>query len=249
MADITYDFSDARVLITGGSNGIGFGIASAFAHAGATVTITGTRPTASDYEHDLSSFEYHQCLLQEASAVEILASKFTQLDILVNNAGQNLPGGKSEWDAGVFETTVAINLVAPFRLAQAVKPLLAQSQASGGGNVINFGSMTSFFGMEIVPGYGAAKGAVVQMTKTLAVSWAKDNVRVNAIAPGVIESNMTAPMLGYAPLMDPLLHRTPQRRVGTPSDIAPAVLFLASSGARFITGHTLIVDGGFSAQG
>ena len=115
--------------------------------------------------------------------------------------------------------------------------------------MVNVGSMASFFGMEIVPGYGAAKGGVVQTTKTLAVSWARDGIRVNAVAPGVIETNMTAPMLPFDEITAPLLARTPMGRFGTPADVAGAVLFLASPAARYVTGHTLVVDGGFSVLG
>jgi NAD(P)-dependent dehydrogenase (short-subunit alcohol dehydrogenase family) len=245
VGEATFDFGGAQVLVTGGSNGIGLGVANAFADAGASVTITGTRDAAVDYEHDLSRFAFRPCRMTDEDEVRALADGLDALDVLVNNAGQNLPGGRMEWDDGVFEETLAVNLVAPFRLAQACHDQLAD----GGGAVVNLGSMSSFFGMEIVPGYGAAKAGVVQMTKTLAVSWARDGIRVNAVAPGVIESNMTAPMLPFDELTAPMLARTPLGRFGTPDDVAPAVLFLCSDGARYITGHTLLVDGGFAVRG
>lgn len=243
---VSFDFTGAQVLVTGGSNGIGLGVATAFADAGASVTITGTRAGAGDYEHDLARFVYRPCRMGDPEQVQALAGGLDALDVLVNNAGQNLPDGRSEWDEGVFEEVLAVNLVAPFRLAQSCHDLLA---ADGGGAVVNLGSMSSFFGMEIVPGYGAAKGGVVQVTKTLAVSWARDGIRVNAVAPGVVETNMTAPMMAFDELTDPLLARTPMGRFATPDDVAPAVLFLASDAARYVTGHTLVVDGGFSILG
>jgi NAD(P)-dependent dehydrogenase (short-subunit alcohol dehydrogenase family) len=244
---VAFDFGGAHVLVTGGSNGIGLGVATAFADAGAMVTITGTREGAGDYDHDLSRFSYRRCRMADADEVRALTEGLDHLDVLVNNAGQNLPGGRDEWDEGVFEEVLAVNLVAPFRLAQQCHDRLAASTVDGGGSVVNVGSMASFFGMEMVPGYGAAKGGVVQMTKTLAVSWARDGIRVNAVAPGVVESNMTAPMLGYEPITGPLLARTPMGRFGTPDDIAPAVLFLASPAARYVTGQTLAVDGGWTS--
>ena len=192
MTSVAFDFAGAHVLVTGGSNGIGLGVAGAFADAGAKVTITGTREDAGAYDHDLLRFAYRRCRMTDADEVQALADGLDVLDVLVNNAGQNLPGGRSEWDDGVFEEVLAVNLVAPFRLAQACHDRLAASAVDGGSSVVNVGSMASFFGMEIVPGYGAAKGGVVQTTKTLAVSWARDGIRVNAVAPGVVETNMTA---------------------------------------------------------
>lgn len=246
QAAANFDFSGAKVLVTGGSSGIGAGIAAAFADAGAEVTITGTRKTALDYDNDLSAYRYHSLQMTDKEGIEGVAAALDGLDVLVNNAGANFPGGRSEWEPDAFEESVAINLFGGFRMAVACKDKLVASRLAGGGNIINMASMSSFVAVPVVPGYGAAKAAVVQMTKNLAVSWVGDGVRVNAIAPGLIESNMTAVMKGIPALEDPEIGRTPMRRWGTPDDIAPAILFLASSAAGFITGQTLNVDGGYS---
>ena len=244
--ETSFDFSGTRVLVTGGSSGIGAAIARDFTAAGADVVITGTRASASEYDGDLSAYEYRQLELTDKKTINALAASFDRLDVLVNNAGANFPGGKHEAAPDVFEESVAINLFGGYRLAVGCKDKLAASSLEGGGSVINMASMGAFFAVPIVPGYAAAKAATVQMTKNLAATWAGEGVRVNAVAPGLIERNMTALMKGVDMLEKPFIDRTPMARWGTPEDIAPVILFLASSAAKFITGQTVLVDGGFS---
>jgi len=243
---VSFDFSGARVLVTGGSNGIGLGVANAFRAAHADVVITGTRASADDYAHDLSAFDYRQLDTRDAPAADALAADLGSLDVLINNAGGNLLV-RDEWNPDTFAESVHMNLFGAFRLAVRCKDLLSKSSLEGGGSVISVASMSSFRAVPIVPGYGAAKAAIVQMTKNMATAWAKQNVRVNAVAPGLILSNMTSVMKGIEALEKPELDKTPMGRWGTPDDVAPSFLFLASPAARFITGETLCVDGGYAA--
>jgi NAD(P)-dependent dehydrogenase (short-subunit alcohol dehydrogenase family) len=244
--ELRFDFSGARVLVTGGSGGIGLGVARAFAEAGASVAVTGRRAAASDYDADLSGFGYLPLEVRDGDAIARVAGSLDGLDVLVNNAGANFPFQPSEWDPAVFEDSVRVNLFGAFRMALACRGLLAKSGLEGGASVLNVASMSAFRAVPIVPGYGAAKAGVVQMTKNLAVAWVADGIRVNAIAPGLVESSMTAPMKGIEALERPELEKTPMGRWGTPGDLAPSFLFLASSAARFVTGQTLCVDGGYS---
>lgn len=238
-----FDFSGAKVLVTGGSNGIGYAVASAFADAGASVTVTGTRPDADAYDTDLSRFTYRPLELGDKDAIDAFAASVDAVDVLVNNAGVNFPGG---FDPASFEKSVGINLFGAYRLATGCKEKLAKSELEAGGSVINVASMSAFFAVPLVPGYSAAKAATVQMTKNLATTWALDGIRVNAVAPGLIETNMTSLMKGVEMVEKPFMDRTPMKRWGQPGDIAPVVLFLASAAAKFMTGQTVNVDGGFS---
>jgi NAD(P)-dependent dehydrogenase (short-subunit alcohol dehydrogenase family) len=162
--------------------------------------------------------------------------------VLVNAAGCILRGGR-EFDPEGFAEVVDVNLAGTMRVCTAARELLFGSR----GCVINLASMLSFFGSGYVPGYSASKGGVVQLTKSLAIAWAPQGVRVNAIAPGWIETPMTAPLVADPARRDAIIARTPLGRWGQPADVAGAALFLASPAAAFITGIVLPVDGGYSA--
>jgi NAD(P)-dependent dehydrogenase (short-subunit alcohol dehydrogenase family) len=245
MNQVTFDFGGAAVLVTGGTSGIGHAIATAFATAGATVTVTGTRPDPATYDTDLSAFAYHQLDLTDPAGIDSLVGTIDRLDVLINNAGANFPGGRSEWEPDAFAAALTMNLAGPMRLTMALHHELAASEVDGGASVISLASMSAFRSVPIVPGYGSAKAGLVALTGNLARQWVDDGIRVNAVAPGVIDTPMTAPMSAFPELVDPELAHTPMGRFGQPDEVAPAVLFLASSAARYITGHTLAVDGGY----
>jgi 3-oxoacyl-[acyl-carrier protein] reductase len=249
VATTTFDFSGRRVLVTGGSSGIGLAVATAFADAGAEVTITGRKQKAGDYDADLSRFRYRQAEMTDAASLRALAASFDALDVLVNNAGSNL-AAQNEWRPEIFAQALSLHLVSAFTLAVSLKPALAASRLAGGGSIVNTVSMSAFRSVPFVPGYGAAKAGLVQMTVNLGAAWAGENVRVNAVAPGLIETNMTAIMKikGMEATLRAELDRVPMKRWGRPEEVAPAYLFLASEEARFITGATLYVDGGFMAK-
>lgn len=247
--NITFDYKNTHVLVTGGTSGIGAGIAAAYRAAGATVTITGTRAAAADYDVDFDGYRYLQLQVTDERQIESVAGKMPRLDILINNAGAAMPGGRSESEPDVFDEAVRINLLSAYRLAYLCRPSLARSNMPGGASVIGLASITSLFGNELVLGYGAAKAGLVQMTKSLAIAWANDNIRVNCVAAGLIESRMTASHIADETALAPWLARTPLRRVGTPRDIAGTILFLTSAAAAYVTGQTVPVDGGYSIVG
>lgn len=250
MSGIHHDYAGAHVLVTGGTSGIGAATAAAYRDAGADVTITGTRGSAADYDTDLSGYRYLRMDIEDGASIDATASALPRLDILINNAGIALPSlGLDEYEPDVFARAVNMLLVGAFRIARRTVDLLAQSRIEGGASVIGLASMSSFFGIPIVPGYGAAKTGLVGLTRTLAVEWGPRNVRVNAVAAGITRSRMTAGTFAQEEWTAPTLARTPLGRLGVPEDIAGAILFLTSPAAAWITGQTLAVDGGYTVSG
>ncbi len=234
-----HDFSGASVLVVGASRaGIGAAIARAFQAAGARVAITGAEPEPAPA--DRGRFAYTQLDVTDPAAVQALSSRFDRLDILVNCAAITARG--EEMAPAFFEHVVNVNLHGTFRMAEAFhRQLKAQA-----GVLINIASMYASFGSPRNPAYGASKAAVVQLTKSLAIAWAADSIRVNAVAPGFIITEQSAKSRSDPAHVAAVNLRTPMGRWGQPEDIAGPVLFLASSAAAFITGTCLAIDGGYS---
>jgi NAD(P)-dependent dehydrogenase (short-subunit alcohol dehydrogenase family) len=246
MNSVTYDFTGANALITGGTSGIGYAIASDFAKAGATVTVSGTRASAADYpETDLTAFTYRQCQLADSSSIDALADSLGDLDILVNNAGGPYAAHKDEWDPDGFAGSVAVNLFAHMRLTMACHDRLKASGLPGGSSVVTTVSMSAFVSAVGVPAYSSSKAGMVAFTKNLSRRWVDDGIRVNAVAPGLIDTRLTHPVLDIPEMLDPEMRHTPMARMGMADEISPAVLFLCSDAASYITGTTVAVDGGY----
>jgi 3-oxoacyl-[acyl-carrier protein] reductase len=245
MNAASFDFSGAQVLVTGGTSGIGHTVATAFRDAGARVEITGRKESAEEYGTDLLGLSYHQLEMSDRDAIDALGQSFASLDVLVNNAGANFPGGRDEWIPDVFEDALTINLSGAFRLTMACHQALIASSAEGGASVVNMASMSAFLAVPFVPGYGSGKAGLVQLTRNLAAHWAGEGIRVNAVAPGVIDTPMTSPMKAVPGLVEEQLVHIPMNRFGTTGEVAPAVLFLCTSQASYMTGHILTVDGGY----
>lgn len=238
MTWATEFFSGKTVVITGATSGIGRGIGGAFADAGAIVHVTGaTQAEVEIAATEEPRFSYTQLDVRSTEQVGQYAGAFEHVDVLVNCAGVNLRA--AELTPPGFETVIDINLNGTMRTAYAFRERLA------GGAVLNIGSMFSFFGAPHAPAYAASKHAVAGLTKSLAIAFAPQQIRVNALAPGWIETAMTAVPRANAARNAELMGRTPLGRWGTPADLAPAALFLCSPLAGYITGAVLPVDGGY----
>ncbi len=249
-----FELSGKVAIITGGNGGIGFGMATGLAASGATIVVAGrnsSKSAAAVAKLELagaSAIAIDVEVTDEASCKNLIsqvAERFGRIDILANNAGINIRKQPQLYSLDEWKSILDINLQGAFLLSKEVYPHMVKQ---GGGKIINTGSMTSIFGAPFAAAYGASKGGIVQLSQALASAWAKDNIQVNAILPGWIDTNLTIQARKDVPtLHDSVLARTPAGRWGRPDDLAGVAVFLASAASDFITGAAIPVDGGYSA--
>ena len=219
-------------LITGAAGGIGAALVAGFRGAG--YDVIGADHTAAEGVTILD--------VTDAAAVAALAGRLDRLSVLVNAAG--IVRRQAEYEERAFAEVLDVNLTGTMRMSMACKPALARAR----GAIVNVASMYAFFGAPHAPAYAASKAGVVQLTKSLAVAWAVEGIRVNAIAPGWIDTPFTEPARASRERSRAILERSPMGRWGTPDEVVGPALFLASDAARFVTGAVLPVDGGYSAM-
>lgn len=250
-----FDLTGRVAVVTGGNGGIGLGMARGLAGAGAAVVVAARNRAKSEAAvAELARLGADSAFLpldvaDPASCramVDETVSRFGRLDILVNNAGMSVRKPPEDYAVEEWRAVLDTNLTGAFVCCQAAHPVMSQN---GGGKIINIGSMMAIFGAAYAAAYSASKGAIVQLTKSLANAWAKDNIQVNAVLPGWIDTELTIAAREQVPgLHERILRRTPAGRWGLPEDLAGIAVFLASPAAQFVTGAAIPVDGGFSAE-
>jgi 2-deoxy-D-gluconate 3-dehydrogenase len=251
-----FDLKGRIAIVTGGNGGIGLGMARGLAGSGAGVVVVGRNAEKSKAAvGELGKLGAEALAVQAdvsdeaavARLVQATLDRFGRIDILVNNAGTNLRKPLHEYSLEEWHRVMDTNLTSAFLCSRAVYPAMKQA---GGGKIINIGSMMSIFGASFAPAYGASKGGIVQLTKSAASAWARDNIQVNAVLPGWIDTELTQGARRQVPgLHDNVLRRTPAGRWGTIDDMAGVAVFLASAASDFVTGTAIPVDGGYSIQG
>jgi NAD(P)-dependent dehydrogenase (short-subunit alcohol dehydrogenase family) len=234
-------FAGRTAFVCGGSSGIGAAIGRALVRLGADVTVSGATQAEADLTRESAGFSGTSIVLdvRDGNGVAACVGRFPKLDILVNCAGVIRRG--AEHDPDVFAEVIDVNLNGTMRLCAASRPLLSRTR----GCIVNTASMYAFFGGGHAPGYTASKGGIAQLTKALAVAYAGDGIRVNALAPGWIATSLTQVVRDDPQKNGAILARTPIGRWGEPDDVAAAAVFLCSPAAAFVTGVILPVDGGY----
>lgn len=239
------DFTARRVLVIGGSSGIGNGIAQGFRAHGAQVIVTGTRPDEGDYleaeDSDLRGLTYHRLDVTDRDAADALAAEIGAVDVLVQSQGV-VRYKRAEFTREGWDAVVDVNLNSVMDVARAFH----QGLAERGGNMIVVSSVAAFKSTIGTPAYAASKAGAASLVKTLGEAWAKDGLRVNGIAPGLVPTKLTAVTTDHPERREASLRAIPLGRMGTPEDMAGAALFLASPLASYMTGQTLVVDGGLT---
>ncbi|MEM1195718.1 MAG: SDR family oxidoreductase [Pseudomonadota bacterium] len=239
------DFSAKRVLVTGGSSGIGNGIARAFAARGGEVNVTGTRPDEGDYleaeDSDFTGLAYHQLDATDREAAARLAEAIGAIDILIQSQGI-VRYGQKEFAREGWDEVIDVNLNSVMDVARAFHGGLKERS----GTMIVVSSVAAFQAVIGQPAYAASKAGAASLVKSLGEAWARDDIRVNGIAPGLVPTKMTSIMTDHPERRDAMLNAIPMARPGTPEDMAGAALFLASPLSAYMTGQTLVVDGGLT---
>jgi 2-deoxy-D-gluconate 3-dehydrogenase len=251
-----FDLSGRVALVTGGNGGIGLGMARGLAEAGADIAIAGRNQQKSEAAAlALAALGIKTAVIEvdvtdEASCramVDGTVARLGRLDILINNAGINIRKQPQDYTLAEWRQVIESNLTSAFTCSHAAYPHM---KAAGAGKIINIGSMMSIFGASFAPAYAASKGGIVQLSRALATAWAKDNIQVNAVLPGWIDTDLTRRARAeVSGLNSVVLMRTPARRWGTPEDMSGIAVFLASKASDFVTGTAIPVDGGYAAQG
>ena len=251
-----FDLKGRVAIVTGGNGGIGLGMARGLAAAGARVVVAGRNAQKSDAAvKELTGAGAEACAIAAdvtdqaavARLVQGTLDRYGRLDVLVNNAGTNIRKPVQDLAVDEWHRVLDTNLTSAFLCSKAAYPAF---KAAGGGKIINIGSMMSIFGASFAPAYGASKGGIVQLTRSMAAAWARDNIQVNAVLPGWIDTDLTRQARQQvAGLHDNVLKRTPAGRWGDIDDMAGVAVFLAGRGSDFVTGTAIPVDGGYSIQG
>jgi 3-oxoacyl-[acyl-carrier protein] reductase len=239
----SFDFTGQTVLVVGGSSGIGNGIARAFRRQGAEVHVTGTRPLKEDYAAsewgDLAGLEYHEVDFGRPQALDNAKLSFSSLNALVLCQGTTR-AHRAEFDSAVFRSIMEINLNSMMDCAMKFKAALSAAK----GSVILVSSVAAYKTLRGQPAYNASKAAILGLTRALAASFIGDKIRVNGIAPGLIETKLAKGIVDNPENLTKVLRNIPIGRAGSPADIAGAALYLASPFSAYVVGHTLVVDGG-----
>ncbi len=250
-----FDLTGRVAVVTGGNGGIGLGMARGLAASGATIVVAARNRDKSEAAvaalaaSGATSAFIALDVADPASCRDLVqqtVDRFGRLDILVNNAGMSIRKPPQDYAIAEWQAVLDTNLTGAFVCAQAAYPVMKQG---GGGKIINIGSMFAIFGASYGAAYAASKGALVQMTKSLATAWATDNIQVNAVLPGWIDTELTQDARRAVPgLHERVLRRSPTGRWGAPEDLAGIAVFLAAPASDFVTGAAIPVDGGFSVE-
>jgi 3-oxoacyl-[acyl-carrier protein] reductase len=237
------DFSGRQVLVVGGSSGIGNGIAQAFRAKGARVAVCGTRASAADYSPGEGSYldglDYFQLDVSDSKRIETFSPPFEALDVLVLAQGAVIYR-RGEFEMDGFRKVLEVNLMSLMACASRFHEMLRASR----GALIIVSSTAAYHSTKGNPAYNASKTGAVGLTRTLGQAWAEHGIRVNGIAPGLVDTKMTKVTTGNPKRLEGALERIPLNRLGTPADMAGAALFLASPLSSYIVGQTIVVDGG-----